>query len=53
MRKTFTTTIKEEIQKEFKIACIRNGINMNDALENFMERYIKGELKLQTINSQK
>lgn len=46
MRKPFTTTIEENIQKEFKEKCIKNSDKMNDVLEAFMKSYIKGEFKL-------
>lgn len=42
-RKTFTTTIEEAIQKDFKIACVQKGMKMNDVLEAFMKSYIDGE----------
>lgn len=46
MRKPFTTTIEENIQKNFKEKCIENKDKMNDVLEAFMKSYIKGEFKL-------
>ena len=49
MRKTFTTTIEEELQKEFKLACVKNDINMNNVLENFMKRYVLGKLDVEPI----
>ena len=42
-RKTFTTTIDEEIQAKFKEACTANGEKMNDVLEAFMKGYIQGD----------
>ncbi|EJL45672.1 hypothetical protein PMI08_01557 [Brevibacillus sp. CF112] len=56
-RKTFTTTIDETIQKEFKAACAKNGDKMNDILETFMIGYANGdfvvekELKLTLKNA--
>lgn len=48
LRKTFTTTIEEEIQKGFKIACTKNEVKMNDILEAFMRSYINGEFHVET-----
>ena len=48
MRKTFTTTIGEDIQKDFKEACSSNKVKMNDVLEAFMKGYIAGEFQLET-----
>lgn len=47
-RKTFTTTIEEDIQKNFKIECTKNEVKMNDILEAFMKSYVKGEFKIET-----
>lgn len=47
-RKTFTTTIDEDIQKQFKIACTENDVKMNDILEAFMKSYINGEFQIET-----
>lgn len=47
MRKSFTTTIEESIQNEFKAKCKENGDKMNDILEAFMRSYIKDEIKLE------
>lgn len=46
-RKQFTTTIEEEIQKQFKEKCSQTDDKMNDVLEAFMESYIKGEFEVQ------
>lgn len=46
-RKTFTTTIDEEVQKDFKTTCIRNDVKMNDVLEAFMKAYSNGEFKVE------
>lgn len=47
MRKTFTTTIDEDIQKDFKSKCKENGDKMNDVLEAFMKGYINNEFALE------
>lgn len=46
-RKTFTTTIEETVQKDFKLACVQNDVKMNDVLETFMKSYIDGEFVLE------
>jgi len=53
LRKTFTTTIDDTIQKDFKIACIKNDANMNDVLEELMKRYSSGELKVEISKDKK
>ncbi len=47
MRKTFTTTIEEQIQTAFKEACSKNGVRMNDVLEAFMKSYAAGEFEIE------
>ena len=47
-RKSFTTTIEENIQKDFKEKCLKNNDKMNDVLETFMQSYVNGEFVLQT-----
>ncbi len=49
MRKSFTTTIEESIQNEFRKTCISNDIGMNDILEALMEAYIKGHLEVKKV----
>jgi hypothetical protein len=46
-RKPFTTTIDEDIQKDFKISCVENEVKMNDVLEAFMKAYSNGEFKVE------
>lgn len=45
-RKSFTTTIEENIQKTFKDKCNENKDKMNDVLEAFMKAYINNEYEL-------
>lgn len=47
MRKTFTTTIDDKIQADFKEACTENNVKMNDVLETFMKSYALGEFQLE------
>lgn len=46
-RKTFTTTIEEDLQKKFKETCVGKGEKMNDVIEAFMQGYIKGDYILE------
>lgn len=46
-RKTFTTTIEEEVQKNFKLECVKNEVKMNDVMEAFMKAYSDGEFKVE------
>lgn len=43
MKKTFTTTIDENIQREFKVKCKEDNMKLNDVLETFMKEYINGK----------
>lgn len=47
VRKTFTTTIEEDLQKGFKETCVKKGEKMNDVIEAFMQGYIDGEFTLE------
>ena len=47
MRRTFTTTIEENIQKDFKAKCKENGDKMNDVLEAVMKEYINNKFELE------
>lgn len=46
----FTTTIDEEILHEFKVACVKNKLGMNDALEILMQAYSDGILNLKELS---
>lgn len=46
-RKQFTTTIEEDLQNEFKAACAKDGMPMNNVLETFMRAYVKGKFKME------
>jgi hypothetical protein len=48
-RKRFTTTIDDSILTEFKIACIRNKVGMNDVLEILMQAYTDGVINLKEL----
>ena len=47
VRKSFTTTIDDDIQKKFKEKCSENSDKMNDVLEAFMKEYINNEFELE------
>lgn len=53
LRKTFTTTIDEEIQNSFKYSCKMNNVKMNDILEVLMNAYSKKEIKIELKTSYK
>lgn len=38
-RKTFTTTIDDNILKNFKASCSEKDVKMNDVLEAFMKEF--------------
>jgi len=46
-RKSFTTSLDDDLQNKFKAACAINGVKMNDVLEAFMRGYINNEFKLE------
>lgn len=46
-KKTFTTSIDEDLQLEFKETCKHNGEKMNDVIETFMQSYINGEFTIE------
>ena len=47
LRTGFTTTIEKELMENLKIEAIKQGINVNDILEKLIEKYLKGEIKIQ------
>lgn len=47
VRKAFTTTIDEDLQKEFKDACKEKGDKMNDVIEALMRAYIDNDLEVE------
>lgn len=46
MRIGFKTTIKEDLINKLKFNAIENKVNVNDILEKLIEKYLKGEIKL-------
>jgi len=47
MKKAFNTSIEENIQNNFKSACAKNGLQMNNVLELFMRAYSEGRFKIE------
>ncbi len=46
MRIGFKTTIDEELIKNLKMKALQKGVNVNDILEQLIDKYLKGEIKL-------
>lgn len=46
MRIGFKTTIKEELIKNLKIKALQQGVNVNDILEQLIDQYLQGKIKL-------
>lgn len=46
MRKTFTSTIDEDVQKAFREKCNQSGLPQNVVIETFMKAFSRGELEL-------
>ncbi len=47
MRIGFKTTIEETLIKKLKIKALQKGVNVNDILEKLIDKYLKGEIKLE------
>lgn len=46
MRIGFKTTIEENLIKKLKMKALQKGVNVNDILEQLIDKYLKGEIKL-------
>lgn len=46
MRIGFKTTIEENLIKNLKMEALQKGVNVNDILEQLIDKYLKGEIKL-------
>jgi len=46
-KKTFGTSIDEKIIQDFKVACAKNNIPMNTAMELFMRAYAQDRFKIE------
>jgi hypothetical protein len=49
-RKRFATNIDEDIIQEFKVACVRSKLDMNEVLEVLMQAYADGILNLKELS---
>jgi len=49
-RKRFATTVDEEILQDFKVACVKNKLDMNEVLEILMQAYSDGILNLTDLS---
>lgn len=49
-RKRFMTTIDEEILQDFKVACVKNKLDMNEVLEVLMSAYSDGIINLKELS---
>lgn len=49
-RKRFMTTIDEEIIQNFKVACVKNKLDMNEVLEILMSAYSDGVINLKELS---
>lgn len=52
-RKTFSTTIDETLQDEFKQTCKNKNIKMNETLEAIMKAFITGEIDVEAKTTYK
>jgi len=49
-RKRFATNIDRDIIQEFKVACVRSQLDMNDVLEILMQAYADGIINLKELS---
>jgi hypothetical protein len=49
-RKRFTTTIDETILLDFKVACVKNKLDMNEVLEVLMQAYTDGVINFKDLS---
>ena len=48
-RKRFATTIDENIAQDFKVACVKSKLDMNEVLEILMQAYSDGVINLKEL----
>ena len=51
MRKAFTSSIDENIQKDFKNKCIQEGVPQNVVLEAFMKAFSNNEIEIKLVQN--
>ena len=49
-RKRFATTIDEDIIHDFKVACVKSKLDMNEVLEILMQAYTDGVINLKELS---
>lgn len=49
MRKTFASSLDEDVQNTFKTKCAESGLPVNVVLEAFMKAYNAGEFEVKMI----
>lgn len=47
MRKTFATTVDENLQEEFKQSCKNKELKINEVLEALMKYFIDGNINVE------
>lgn len=53
MRKTFATTVDENLQENFKKVCKEKDIKINEALEALMQAFINEDVEIEVQTSYK
>lgn len=51
MRKAFTASIEESIQKDFKEKCSQSGVPQNVIIETFMKAFVNDEIQLKLVKN--
>lgn len=49
-RKRYNFTLVPEIQQDFKVACVRSQLDMNEVLEVLMQAYSDGLINLKDLS---
>ena len=49
-RKRYNFTLNPEIQQDFKVACVKNRLDMNEVLEILMQAYSEGIINLKELS---
>lgn len=43
----YSTTLREDLLKEFKVKCKEDNIGMNEVLESFMQLYLEDKIRFE------
>jgi len=46
LRIGFKTTLDEELLEQLKVDALKKKVNVNDILEQLIEKYLKGEIEV-------